>query len=116
MTLFIVVFLLICSNTFMTFAGYSHLRTFPDASLWFVILVSWGIALFEYILMVPANRLGNGVLSLPQLKILQEAVSMSVFVPFLIFYMGKPLSWNYLWAGMCILGAVFFIFRDGITG
>ena len=116
MTLFIVVFLLICSNTFMTFAWYAHLRAFPNASLWFVILFSWGIALFEYLLMVPANRLGNGVLSLPQLKILQEAISMSVFVPFLIFYMGRPLSWNYLWAGMCILGAVFFIFRDGITG
>ena len=80
MTLFIVVFLLICSNTFMTFAWYAHLRNFPNAPLWFVILVSWGIALFEYILMVPANRLGNGVLSLPQLKILQEAISMSVFV------------------------------------
>ena len=116
MTLFIVVFLLICSNTFMTFAWYAHLRNFPNAPLWFVILISWGIALFEYLLMIPANRIGNGVLSLPQLKILQEAISMSVFVPFLIFYMGRPLSWNYLWAGMCILGAVFFIFRDGITG
>ncbi|MDO4627758.1 MAG: DMT family protein [Planctomycetia bacterium] len=112
MSLFKVVFLLACSNTFMLFAWYSHLRNMPNAPVWQVVLVSWSIALFEYMLMVPANRIGNQFLTLPQLKIMQEVITLSVFVPFAIFYMRKPITWNYLWASLCILGAVFFIFRD----
>ncbi|MDO4573949.1 MAG: DMT family protein [Planctomycetia bacterium] len=112
MKLFQVLLLLTCSNTFMTFAWYSHLKNQADAPLFRVILLSWCIAFFEYLLMIPANRLGNQFLTLSQLKILQECVSMSVFVPFAIFYMGKSITWNYLLAGLCILGAVFFIFQD----
>jgi uncharacterized protein (DUF486 family) len=96
----------------MLFAWYSHLKNLPNAPIWQVVLVSWGIALFEYMLMVPANRLGNGFLTLPQLKILQEVITLSVFVPFALFYMRRPITWNYLWATLCILGAVFFIFRE----
>lgn len=112
MKIFSVIFLLICSNTFMSFAWYSHLKTQPNAPLWLVVLLSWGIALFEYSLMIPANRIGSHFLTLPQLKILQEVVSLGVFVPFVLLYMRKPVSWNYFWAALCILGAVFFIFRD----
>lgn len=107
-----VIFLLVCSNTFMTFAWYSHLKTQANAPLWQVIFLSWGIALFEYSLMIPANRIGNQILTLPQLKIIQEVISLSIFVPFVLLFMRKPISWNYLWACLCILGAVFFIFRD----
>ena len=104
--------LLILSNTFMTFAWYAHLKQ-QSVWPWFVaVLISWGIAFFEYLLQVPANRIGFEVMTLPQLKILQEVIALSVFVPFAILYMKEQLTWNYLWAGLCILGAVFFIFHD----
>ena len=103
--------LLIASNVFMTFAWYAHLRNLA-ASPWYVAaFVSWGIALFEYLLQVPANRIGYTVMTLPQLKILQEVVTLLVFVPFAVFYMRQPLKLDYLWAGLCILGAVYFVFR-----
>lgn len=108
--------LLTLSNVFMTFAWYAHLRDL-SAKPWLVAaLVSWGIAFFEYLLQVPANRIGYGVLSLGQLKILQEVITLSVFVPFAVFYMKEPLKLDYLWAGLCILGAVFFIFRSELVG
>jgi uncharacterized protein (DUF486 family) len=103
--------LLVLSNVFMTFAWYAHLRHLPHRGWWTAALVSWGIALFEYLLQVPANRLGYTALSLPQLKILQEVITLSVFVPFSVFYMNQSVRLDYLWAALCILGAVFFIFR-----
>ena len=103
--------LLIGSNLFMTFAWYAHLKDMAHRPWFFVALVSWGVAFFEYCLQVPANRIGHGAMSLPQLKILQEVVSLTVFVPFTVYYMGQPLKWNYVWAGLCVLGAVYFIFR-----
>jgi uncharacterized protein (DUF486 family) len=103
--------LLILSNLFMTFAWYGHLKSLNHRAWYLVVLVSWGIAFFEYVLQVPANRIGYGSLSLPQLKILQEVITLSVFVPFALYYMGQPLKLDYLWAGLCLLGAVFFIFR-----
>ena len=106
------VFLLMLSNVFMTFAWYAHLREL-SAKPWMVaVLVSWGIAFFEYMLQVPANRIGYHVMSLGQLKILQEVITLSVFVPFAVLYMKEQLKLDYLWAGLCILGAVFFIFRS----
>lgn len=102
--------LLIVSNLFMSYAWYGHLRTMGDAPLWKVILVSWGIALFEYSVMIPANRIGSKTMSLEQLKITQEVVSLAIFVPFSILVMKQPISWNYAAASVCILGAVFFIF------
>ena len=103
--------LLVASNVFMTFAWYAHLKEMK-AKPWFIAaLFSWGIALFEYLLQVPANRIGSETLSLPQLKIIQEAITLTVFVPFVFFYMKQPLKWDYLWAGLCICGAVYFIFR-----
>ena len=106
------VFLLMLSKVFMTFAWYAHLREL-SAKPWMVaVLVSWGIAFFEYMLQVPANRIGYHVMSLGQLKILQEVITLSVFVPFAVLYMKEPLKLDYLWAGLCILGAVFFIFRS----
>jgi uncharacterized protein (DUF486 family) len=103
--------LLTASNVFMTFAWYAHLKEMK-AKPWFIAaLLSWGIALFEYLLQVPANRIGSETLSLPQLKIIQEAITLTVFVPFVFFYMKQPLKWDYLWAGLCICGAVYFIFR-----
>ena len=108
----LMVFLLMLSNVFMTFAWYAHLREL-SAKPWMVaVLVSWGIAFFEYMLQVPANRIGYHVMSLGQLKILQEVITLSVFVPFAVLYMKEPLKLDYLWAGLCILGAVFFIFRS----
>jgi uncharacterized protein (DUF486 family) len=105
------VVLLIASNVFMTFAWYAHLRNL-SARPWFVAaLVSWGIALFEYLLQVPANRIGYQKLSLAQLKILQEVITLGVFVPFAVFYMRQPVSLDFLWAGLCLVGAVFFMFR-----
>ena len=105
------ILLLSCSNVFMTFAWYAHLKDL-SARPWIVAaLLSWGIALFEYVLQVPANRIGYTVLSLGQLKILQEIVTLSVFVPFAVFYMKEPLKLDYLWAALCILAAAFFIFR-----
>jgi uncharacterized protein len=103
--------LLVASNVFMTFAWYAHLKELAAKPWWIAALVSWGIALFEYLLMVPANRIGYQELSLPQLKILQEAITLSVFVPFAIFYMNQPLKLDYLWASLCIMGAVYFVFR-----
>ena len=105
--------LLAASNLFMTFAWYGHLKNL-HASPWYVAaLASWGIALFEYLLQVPANRIGfDGGISLAQLKILQEVITLVVFVPFSMLYMGQAFKWNYLWAGLCILGAVYFVFVD----
>lgn len=103
--------LLIGSNLFMTFAWYAHLKDMAHRPWFFAVLASWGVAFFEYCLQVPANRIGHGAMSLPQLKILQEVVSLTVFVPFAVYYMGQPLKWNYVWAGLCVLGAVTFIFR-----
>ena len=103
--------LLLLSNVFMTFAWYDHLKNLSNRAWYIAALVSWGIALFEYLLQVPANRIGHIALSLGQLKILQEVIALSVFVPFSIFYMKEGLSWNYLYAALCIAGAVFFIFR-----
>lgn len=108
--------LLICSNVFMTFAWYAHLKSMNHKPWIIVALVSWGIALFEYLLQVPANRIGHTVLSVGQLKILQEVITLTVFVPFSIFYLKEDLKWDYLWAGLCILGAVFFVFREKLTG
>jgi uncharacterized protein (DUF486 family) len=104
--------LLIVSNAFMTFAWYAHLRDMRDKPWIVAALVSWGIALIEYLFQVPGNRIGYTTMSLSQLKILQEVITLSVFVPFVIFYMKQSLSWNYLWAGLCLLGAVFFMFRE----
>ena len=106
--------LLALSNVFMTFAWYAHLKELAHRPWIIAALVSWGIALFEYLLQVPANRIGATAMSLPQLKILQEVITLIVFVPFVLFYMKQPLKWDYLWAGLCILGAVYFIFRDGL--
>lgn len=106
------VLLLIASNVFMTFAWYAHLRDLKSKPLMIAIFASWGIALFEYALQVPANRIGYGTFSLPQLKILQEVITLSVFVPFALLYMRTPLNWNYLWAACCLMGAVYFVFRQ----
>ena len=103
--------LLTASNIFMTFAWYGHLRHLNDRKGWIAALVSWGIALFEYLLQVPANRIGYTVLSLGQLKIIQEVITLAVFVPFAVFYMREPLRLDYLWAALCVLGAVYFVFR-----
>jgi uncharacterized protein (DUF486 family) len=109
------ILLLSLSNVFMTFAWYAHLKHL-SAKPWIVAaLASWGIALFEYLLQVPANRIGYGVLSLGQLKILQEVVTLAVFVPFAVFYMKEPLKLDYLWAALCILGAVYFVFRGKLA-
>lgn len=107
------ILLLTASNVFMTFAWYAHLKNLAHKPWIVAALVSWGIALFEYLLQVPANRIGYTTLSLPQLKILQEVITLSVFVPFAMFYMHQPLKLDYLWAALCILGAVYFIFRTG---
>jgi len=104
-------FLLCLSNVFMTFAWYGHLKNLNQRAWYLAALLSWGIALFEYLLQVPANRIGYGSLSLGQLKVLQEVIALSVFVPFSLYYMQQPLKLDYLWAGLCLLGAVYFIFR-----
>lgn len=103
--------LLMCSNLFMTFAWYAHLKNMSGQPWYVAALASWGIALFEYLLQVPANRIGYTALSLGQLKILQEVVTLAIFIPFAFFYMQQPLKLDYLWAGLCLLGAVYFIFR-----
>ena len=103
--------LLIASNVFMTFAWYAHLRNLAGRPWYIAAFVSWGIALFEYLLQVPANRIGFTTMSLAQLKILQEVITLSVFVPFAVFYMRQRIDWNFLWAGLCLLGAVYFTFR-----
>jgi len=109
----ITVLMLIASNIFMTFAWYGHLKDLKDRPWLVAALISWGIALFEYLLQVPANRIGSALLSLPQLKIIQEVITLCVFVPFLVVYMKQPLRWDFLWAGLCMCGAVYFIFREG---
>lgn len=103
--------LLILSNVFMTVAWYAHLRNLASRPWYVAAIASWSVALFEYLLQVPANRIGYGSLTLPQLKILQEVISLCVFVPFAVLYMRQPLHLNFLWAGLCLVGAVFFIFR-----
>ena len=103
--------LLLCSNVFMTFAWYAHLRNLAERPWWLAAIASWGIALFEYLLQVPANRIGYTVLSLAQLKILQEVITLAVFVPFAVVYMREPVRLDYLWAALCLLGAVYFVFR-----
>lgn len=109
---FVSIFLLVCSNVFMTFAWYAHLKELNDKPWFWAAVISWGIALFEYMLQVPANRIGYQTLNIGQLKIMQEVVTLSVFVPFAFFYMKEPLKLDYLWAALCIMGAVFFIFRE----
>ena len=104
--------LLICSNAFMTFAWYAHLRNLRGSPWHVAALVSWGIALFEYCFQVPANRVGYTALSLAQLKILQEIITLSVFVPFAVFYMQQPIKLDYLWSGLCLAGAAYFMFRS----
>ncbi len=108
--------LLIFSNVFMTFAWYGHLKNLADRPWLVAALVSWGIALFEYLIQVPANRIGNQVMSVGQLKILQEVITLSVFVPFSYFYLKEKLTLDYLWAGLCLLGAAFFLFRRSLFG
>ncbi|QLY26982.1 DMT family protein [Bdellovibrio sp. KM01] len=105
------VVLLLISNIFMTFAWYGHLKSLKSSALWIAIAISWGIALFEYIFQVPANRLGSQVYTLPQLKIIQEVITMVVFAGFSYWYMGQPLKMDYLYAGLCLVGAVYFLFR-----
>ena len=105
------ILLLVCSNIFMTFAWYAHLRNLNQKPWIVAAVISWGIALFEYLLQVPANRIGHTQLNLGQLKVLQEVITLTVFVPFAWLYMKEPLRWNYLWAGLCLVGAVFFMFR-----
>lgn len=106
--------LLIGSNIFMTFAWYGHLKDLKSKPLWIAIAASWGIALFEYCLQVPANRIGSGFLSLPQLKVTQEIITMVIFAGFAVLYMKVPLSRNFLWASLCLVGAAYFIFKDGL--
>jgi uncharacterized protein (DUF486 family) len=103
--------LLVLSNLFMTFAWYAHLKNLRDKPWIVAALLSWAVALFEYLLQVPANRIGYGTLSLGQLKILQEVITLTVFVPFALFYMDQPLKLDYLWAALCMMGAVYFVFR-----
>jgi uncharacterized protein (DUF486 family) len=103
--------LLTFSNLFMTFAWYGHLKNLAGSPWWAAALISWGIALFEYLLQVPGNRIGFTALSLAQLKIMQEVITLVVFVPFAVLYMNQPIKLDYLWAGLCLLGAVYFVFR-----
>jgi uncharacterized protein (DUF486 family) len=107
--------LLALSNIFMTFAWYAHLRNLGDRPWWIAALLSWGIALFEYLLQVPANRIGYTAMSLAQLKILQEVITLSVFVPFAVLYMRQPIKLDFLWAALCLMGAVYFMFRGGLA-
>ena len=113
--IFISVSLLICSNVFMTFAWYAHLKELNHKPWLIAALVSWGIALIEYLFQVPANRIGYTALSVGQLKIIQEVVTLSVFVPFSVLYLKEPLKTDYLWAGLCLVGAVYFMFRGKLT-
>src|SRR5438105_4763352 len=108
--------LLVLSNVFMTYAWYGHLHDLSKRPWYFAAIASWGVALFEYLLQVPANRIGYVALSLPQLKIMQEVITLSVFVPFSVFYMNQPVKRDHLWAGLCLLGAVYFVFRDKFPG
>lgn len=112
----ITILLLSCSNLFMTFAWYAHLKELSSKPWIVAALVSWGIAFFEYMLQVPANRIGYTVMNLGQLKVLQEIITLMIFVPFAVYYMEEPLKLDYLWAALCLLGAVFFIFRGELPG
>ncbi len=114
--IWLTVLLLSLSNVFMTFAWYAHLKELNQKPWIVAALASWGIAFFEYMLQVPGNRIGHTVLSVAQLKMLQEAITLTVFVPFALFYLREPLKLDYLWAGLCILGAVYFIFRSRWVG
>ena len=107
------VLLLMTSNIFMTFAWYAHLKNLGNKPWIIAAIVSWGIALFEYLFQVPANRIGYSVMTLPQLKLVQEVVTLAVFVPFAVLYMKQPVRLDFVWAGLCLCGAVFFIFRSG---
>ena len=107
------ILLLTCSNIFMTFAWYAHLKNLSTSPWIIAVFVSWAIALFEYLLQVPGNRIGFTLLSLPQLKILQEVITLVVFLPFCVLYMRQPIRLDFLWAGLCLLGAVYFAFRGG---
>jgi uncharacterized protein (DUF486 family) len=106
------ILLLTLSNVFMTFAWYAHLKDLAAKPWWIAALLSWGVAFFEYMFQVPANRIGFGHFTLPQLKIIQEVITLSVFVPFAVFYMNQPVKLDYLWAALCMMGAVYFIFRS----
>jgi uncharacterized protein (DUF486 family) len=110
------VLLLACSNIFMTFAWYAHLKEMSQRPWVIAALVSWGIAFFEYMLQVPGNRIGYTVLTVGQLKLMQEVITLSVFVPFAVLYLKEPLKLDYLWAALCILGAVYFVFRSKLVG
>ena len=114
--IFVSVGLLVCSNVFMTFAWYAHLKEMNHKPWIIAALVSWGIALFEYLLQVPANRIGHTVMTVAQLKIVQEVITLTVFVPFAVFYLKEELKWDYLWAALCIMGAVFVVFREKLVG
>jgi uncharacterized protein (DUF486 family) len=109
--LLVTALMLAVSNLFMTFAWYGHLKNFSSSPWYIAALASWGIALFEYLIQVPANRIGYTQLSLGQLKIMQEVITLTIFVPFAVMYMNQPLKLDYLWAGLCLMGAVYFIFR-----
>jgi uncharacterized protein (DUF486 family) len=104
--------MLAASNVFMTFAWYAHLKNLSSKPWWIAALASWGIALFEYLLQVPANRIGASVYTVPQLKILQEVITLIVFVPFAVLYLGQPVKLDFVWAGLCMVGAVYFVFRS----
>lgn len=108
----ITILMLIVSNCFMTYAWYGHLKNLSNKAWYVAALLSWGIALFEYMIMVPANRIGYTVYTLPQLKIIQEIITLSVFIPFSIFFMHQPFKWDFVWAALCMLGAVYFMFRS----
>jgi uncharacterized protein len=108
------IMLLFCSNLFMTFAWYGHLKNFNHKPLLFVIFFSWGVAFFEYVLQVPANRIGFQYYSLGQLKVIQEIITMIIFAGFVIVYMKQPLKMDFLWAGLCLVGAAYFMFREGL--
>jgi len=110
------ILLLLCSNVFMTFAWYAHLKDLRDKPWFIAALISWGIALFEYLLQVPANRLGYGQFDLGQLKIMQEIITLTVFVPFALLYMKEPLHLDFLWAGLCLVAAAYFMFRTHAVG
>ena len=110
--IFLTIIMLTVSNLFMTFAWYGHLKTLKDSPWIIAALISWGVAFFEYLVQVPANRIGFSALSLPQLKILQEVITMTVFIPFAVLFLKQPVKLNFLWAGLCLMGAVYFIFKS----
>src|SRR5579872_2585837 len=108
--------LLVLSNIFMTYAWYGHLHDLKQRPWYVAAIASWGVALFEYLIQVPANRIGSSSLTTPQLKMMQEVITLSIFVPFSLFYLREPVKRDFVWAGLCLLGAVYFIFRDRASG